>query len=124
MAIKMRVNVNRESRCENCNSPWKTTPEMYDVLIVNSKTTLCKKCSDELFNKLLKISCMYNAKVKSKEDMQRITTSAKILNPVKGVQEKHPDCFGEFVKKKKCKQCKYLSECRDAYEDKQWEDVE
>lgn len=125
MAIKMRINTDKQSVCEECKTKWSCTPEMYDVLITNKKITLCKKCSDVVFQKLLKISCMYNSRLKSNSDMERIRAYDKINNPIKGVQdEKHPNCFAEFVKKRKCKDCKFLVECRDAYEDKQWEGVE
>lgn len=126
MPIKMRVNSNKESRCQECNVLWKNTPEMYDMLIVDTKFTLCKTCLDDLFRKTLKISCMYNGKLKSQEDLRRIYNSRKILNPEKEVkvEEVRPNCYGDFVKKKKCKECKYLTECRDLFDEKQWEDVE
>lgn len=123
MPIKMRVNDDKECRCQECNVLWKNTPEMYDLLIVNSKVTLCKKCFDEMFRKTLKMSCMYDERVKSQTDMRRIINSNKILNPIKEVKEEKPICYGEFVKKKKCKECKYLIECRELYEDKLWEDA-
>lgn len=123
MPIKMRVNSNNECKCQECNVSWKNTPEMYDVLVVDTKFTLCKKCLDDLFTKILKISCMYNGRVKSQEDMRRIHNSNKILNPISETRiiEK-PSCYGDFVKKKKCKECKYLPECRDLFDEKQWED--
>lgn len=70
--IKMRVNNQKDSVCEECRTPYKNTPEMYDLMICSTKYTLCKRCVDTLFQKTLKASCMYNGKLKSAEDMKRI----------------------------------------------------
>lgn len=70
--IKMRVNNQKDSACQECRTPYKNTPEMYDLMICNTKYTLCKRCVDTLFQKTLKASCMYNGKLKSAEDMARI----------------------------------------------------
>lgn len=76
MPIRMRVNKDKESRCKLCNTPYLYTPELYDLQLANENKsvifTLCKECVDELFNKTLKASCNYNAKLKTKEDMRRI----------------------------------------------------
>lgn len=77
--IKMRINNNSTSVCEECSVSWKNTPEMYDLLLCGNKVTLCKKCLDNLFQKTLKASCAYNAKVKSQEDMQRIHNYEKLM---------------------------------------------
>lgn len=122
MPIKMRVNNNKESVCEECKTLWKNTPEMYDMLIVDNKVTLCKKCFEELFRKSLKISCMYNSRIKSNEDLRRVINYNKTINPEEVKKDCKPDCYGEFVKKKKCKNCKFLYECRDLYDEKQWEE--
>lgn len=73
--IKMRINKNKESICFNCHCIWKNTPEMYDLSIGFDKQRilpLCQNCLNEIFKKSLKASCNYNARIKSKEDMQRI----------------------------------------------------
>ena len=78
MAVRMRVNKDKESKCKLCNTPYMYTPEMYDLQLANDESgksvvfNLCKKCTDEIFHKTLKASCNYNAKVKTKEDMQRV----------------------------------------------------
>lgn len=71
MAIKMRVNNDKESSCEECKVLYKNTPEMYDMVLAGQKFTLCKECIETLLNKTLKASCMYNGKVKSQEDLRR-----------------------------------------------------
>jgi hypothetical protein len=75
--IKMRINNQETSHCEECGTSYKYTPEMYDLMICNQKMTLCKKCIDTLFTKTLKASCIYNAKLKSPADMKRIQRSAE-----------------------------------------------
>lgn len=70
--IGIRVNSDRESVCRECQISWSDTPEMYDILLCGKKVSLCKGCIDKLFQKTLRASCAYNAKVKSQEDMQRI----------------------------------------------------
>lgn len=77
MSIKMRVNKDKESKCFVCKTIWQNTQEMYDLrfeskLDETRTLTLCKTCVDELFNKTLKANCLYNGRVKSKEDMERI----------------------------------------------------
>lgn len=71
MAIKMRVNTNQESTCDECSCPWKNTAEMYDLMLCGTKFTLCKECIETLFNKTLKASCLYNSRLKSQEDLRR-----------------------------------------------------
>lgn len=79
MPIRMRVNKDKNSRCKLCNTSYMNTPEMYDLQLANEVKsvifTLCKGCNDELFSKTLKANCMYNHKVKDKEDMERIRRS-------------------------------------------------
>lgn len=70
--MKMRVNKNPDAYCEECECLWKHTEEMYDLMLCGNVQTICKQCAEELFRKLLRKSCAYNAKVKSPEDMQRI----------------------------------------------------
>ena len=69
--IKMRVNNNKECRCEECKIDYKNTLEMYDIMFVKEIHTVCYDCAGTLFQKLLKASCLYSGKVKSKEDMAR-----------------------------------------------------
>lgn len=70
--IKMRINEDNKSKCEECKISWDYTGCMYDLMLVDTKFTLCRECADTLFGKLLKASCMFNGKVKNKEDMARI----------------------------------------------------
>ena len=70
--IKMRINKNEKSECENCGVNWEYTSAMYDLMLVGSVHTICRQCSQELFQKLLKAECMQNAKIKSNEDIKRI----------------------------------------------------
>lgn len=70
--IKMKINKNKKSICENCGEKWKDVPEMYDIMIFNEIHTICKLCNQELFTKILKADCLYNSKLKSNEDMTRI----------------------------------------------------
>lgn len=76
--IKMRVNNQVSSHCEECKTSYKYTPEMYDLMICNTKFTLCKDCVDTLFQKTLKASCLYNGRLKSPEDMKRIYRSKEL----------------------------------------------
>lgn len=71
--IKMRVNANKISSCTNCGTKWKDTKEMYDLMLCGTVFTLCYDCVGDLFHKTLSADCKYNAKIKSKEDEQRIT---------------------------------------------------
>lgn len=79
MAIRMRVNNNKDSHCFNCNTTWINTPVMYDLSIgwehKQKILPMCKKCVDELFTKTLRASTMWDAKVKTKEDQERIRRS-------------------------------------------------
>ena len=86
MSIKMRVNKEKESECFVCKTTWLYTHEMYDLrfeskLVETRTLTLCKSCVDELFNKTLRASCLYNGRVKSKEDMERIRRAESKLIP-------------------------------------------
>ena len=86
MSIKMRVNKERESECFVCKTNWANTHEMYDLrfeskLDETRTLTLCKSCVDELFNKTLRASCLYNSRIKSKEDMERIRRAESKFMP-------------------------------------------
>lgn len=78
MPIKMGVNKDKDSVCKECGVKWENTKEMYNIKLAGNKFTICAICSDELFKKLLKASCMYNERLKSKEDQERINNSNKI----------------------------------------------
>ena len=80
MAIKMRVNQNKNSQCGECSCSWKDTEEMYDTVICGNMFTLCKDCMEVLFQKALRASCMYNGKVKSQEDIKRAMRARKRKN--------------------------------------------
>lgn len=69
--IKMRVNQNVISECQFCNATWPNVAEMYDIALLDQKFTICRECSHVLFTKLLRASCLYDGKVKTKEDLQR-----------------------------------------------------
>lgn len=69
--IKMRVNNHKDSECDFCNEKWKNVPEMYDMMLLDDIYTICKRCTQELFMKILKADCLYNGKLKSAEDIAR-----------------------------------------------------
>ena len=69
--IKMRINKKKESKCDECNTQYIDTLEMYDIMLVDSLHTICYDCANELFHKLLKADCLYNGKLKDKEDQVR-----------------------------------------------------
>lgn len=71
MAIKMRVNNDTSSCCDECGVLWKNCAEMYDLFVFGEIHRICRQCSEKLFQKTLKASCSYNAKVKQKEDLKR-----------------------------------------------------
>ena len=69
--IRMRVNQNEKSTCEECGCKWKDTREMYDILLCGEMTTICKGCLDELFQKILRMDVKYSSRVKSTIDQKR-----------------------------------------------------
>ena len=71
MAIKMRENHDKNSVCQECGAKYQNTKQIIDILLVDQKYTLCYKCYDILFKKLLRMQCDYQAKLKSKEDIER-----------------------------------------------------
>ena len=104
MSIKMRVNKEKESECFVCKTIWQNTHEMYDLrfeskLDETRTLTLCKTCVDELFSKTLRASCLYNGRVKSKEDMDRIRRAESKLMP-KGQRWTTTDSEEKSKKKK------------------------
>lgn len=74
----MRVNNTESSICSCCKTPWLNTRNMVDYKIGNIKFTLCYSCSEKLFQKSLKISCMYNSKIKTKTDQERIVREGRL----------------------------------------------
>lgn len=85
--IKMRVNKNKNEKCSCCEAKWIDTSEMIDVMInENQKFSLCKKCYDSLFQKLLKVSCMYDSRLKTKEDQQRAYREKRIYEEKYGTK--------------------------------------
>ena len=82
----MRVNKEKESECFVCKTTRPNTHEMYDLrfeskLDETRTLTLCKSCVDELFSKTLRASCLYNSRIKSKEDMERIRRAESKFMP-------------------------------------------
>lgn len=83
MPVRMRVNHDKESKCTLCGKKYMYTKEMHDLQLSNKRKsvifTLCYDCMEEIFQKTLKASCNYQAKLKTKEDMKRIRLSSKYL---------------------------------------------
>lgn len=69
--IKMRINNHKDSKCDFCDEQWKNVPEMYDMMLCDNIFTVCKKCTQEMFLKILKADCLYDGKLKSDEDLAR-----------------------------------------------------
>lgn len=72
MAIKMRINQNKKSICDECGCVYQDTKEMYTIKICGTTFDLCSMCIDTIFKKTLKADCIYNQKLKNKEDMKRV----------------------------------------------------
>lgn len=95
--IRMRENKNSEEFCSLCNTSWKNTRVMHDIKMNDEIFHLCHKCSNELFQKLLKASSMYDGRLKTKEDMARINRenrtenkdfgSMKVSEALKGIKD-------------------------------------
>lgn len=65
MAIKMRINKDRDAICENCFCERKECLDMFDIKIGdNDIITICDDCNEKLFNKSLKAVCYVNGRVK------------------------------------------------------------
>lgn len=69
--IKMRVNNDKNSKCDECGRTWNNTKEMIDINIFNEIHCICFECNQILFQKTLRVECNYNSRVKSKEDQIR-----------------------------------------------------
>ena len=78
MSIKMRENHDKSSVCQECGAKYQNTRQIIDILFINQKYTLCYKCYDMLFKKLLRMQCDYQSKVKSKEDIERKNREMKM----------------------------------------------
>jgi len=120
MAIRLRVNQKETSKCQECGCKWKSTKEMYDIMVCDSKFTLCYDCKNLLFHKLLKSDCNYNNRTKSQDDMLRIRNYDVKHSPVEEKEkEVMPDCYGMFLKKKKCRQCKFVYDCKETFNEQE-----
>lgn len=123
MAIKMRVNYDTESVCENCGRKYIQTEVMHDVFIVDKSYVLCYDCIDVLFHKVLTAQCNWNGKTKDKNDMIRINNANARKYPKLTVEEtKLPNCYGSFIKANKCKKCPNNKECKDVWQNSGWEE--
>lgn len=95
MAVKMRIEKEKDLVCNTCGIKWENTPEMYTIGFkdeINGITrcvTLCKDCCDELFRKTLRASCGYNERVKTKEDLERIKRNNAWKNRFKENEEEY-----------------------------------
>ena len=78
MAIRMKVNENKNSICSECGCKWENTRTMTTILIAGNKINLCKSCMDDLLTKNIRMDVKYSAKLKDKFDMQRIKNEEKI----------------------------------------------
>lgn len=123
MAIKMRVNYDTNSVCQNCGRKYMSTEVMHDVYFVDKSYTLCYDCIDVIFQKILTAQCNWSSKVKDKSDMARINNANVRKYPKITVEEtKLPECYGNFVKEKKCRKCPNNKECKDVWQNSGWED--
>jgi hypothetical protein len=80
MAIRMKVEKSKKSRCCECGTDWKDTREMYTILLGGNKTTVCATCFNDLFRKYLHMETTYNARLKSGEDLKRKRNEDKRLH--------------------------------------------
>lgn len=123
MAIKMRVNENTLSICEECKTKYHNVEVMYDLFIVDTKFTLCHDCCDKVFRKILKAQCLWNGKIKDKQDMERINRVRMRKTPRPTVEKKEePNCYGTFLKQQKCKKCEFNKDCKEVWQNSGWED--
>lgn len=122
MAIKMRVETNKNAICCECKTKYANTKEMYEVYIVDTSFVLCAKCLDVIFSKCLKAQCNYNGRVKSQEDMKRIENSKVLADRMEAKKNVKPECYGDFKDNKDCKSCSHKFGCERIWNE-QWEDV-
>lgn len=76
--VKMGICHNPDAYCNECSVKWTHTREMYRLKLFGTEWTVCKGCADRLFQKLLRASCMYDGKVKTKEDKERAARERRI----------------------------------------------
>lgn len=85
--VKMKTNKNEKSNCSCCNANWRDTPDMIDIMInKNMIFSLCHNCYEIMSQKLLKVSCMYNSRIKTKEDITRIQREKHIIEEKLGIK--------------------------------------
>lgn len=76
----MRINYDSQSVCSNCGMKYKNTKEMYDIKLFGKVNQICYDCVDKLFHKTLNAQVKYQAKIKTKEDMARISRNRIVNN--------------------------------------------
>lgn len=69
MAIKMRVNTERENVCDSCNEDRQDVLDLFDVRIGNTTFVLCDDCVEQLFGKCLKAITYTQGRVKTPHDL-------------------------------------------------------
>lgn len=69
MAIKMRINKDRDSRCCECGDHRSDVLDMFDLCIGGNVLTLCDVCNEKILYKTLKAECYKNGRVKTPQDM-------------------------------------------------------
>ena len=103
--IKMRVNKSKQSVCDECGTEFMDTLEMYDIMFVSEMYTVCYDCANTLFHKLLKADCLYNGKLKDKDDQisgYKYVNLGKMMDNIKaGIEpmeaiEKASGKYGRF----------------------------
>jgi len=71
MPIRMRESKKQNAICEECGIPFNSTRALIEMQIADKRVTLCKRCEEVLFSKLLAIDCKYNERLKKPVDLQR-----------------------------------------------------
>lgn len=70
MAIRMRINKDRDAKCKVCGATRKNSLELFDIAFTDKNIiTICDLCTGVLLNKTLKATCGVNGKIKSRADM-------------------------------------------------------
>lgn len=73
MSIKMRSNNDEDAICKVCGNGQDNSLGMFDIAFTKKHIiTICDDCNNQLFSKTLKASCMINAKLKKKKDLDII----------------------------------------------------
>lgn len=77
--IRMRVNKDPQSICKVCRTSREKSVEMFDIAFTDKHIiTICDKCNNDLFKKVLKADCSVNAKLKTKKDLAIISKRHKV----------------------------------------------